>query len=156
MTAVVFRDGILAADTGVWGVSGAVVVGHRQKIVEVAPGWHFAGAGKMADLILVEWCLKTFVPSRHNDVAKMADLDQIDVKVEDEFVGLLASEAGVWRLEPGVRVYRVEMPWHAIGAPADFLHGALAAGATAERAVELAIRHTDGAAGHVIWRKISP
>lgn len=70
--------------------------------------------------------------------------------VRAETLGILVRPSGDFCLVcPSGEIVEYDAPFFALGAPETFLSGAMAAGATAEQAVRLAIQHTDGAAGDV-------
>lgn len=137
MTAIAYRDGVMAADTAEW--RGDVIAGHLQKIVRFSDGTLFAAEG---DSEYVEGYIKWRMsggdePPRADDA--------------DDFFGIAVDCAGVVSWVP--RSYKMiragEAPYYAGGAAADFLYGAMAAGASAEEAVRLAIEHCAFAAGTV-------
>jgi hypothetical protein len=70
---------------------------------------------------------------------------------EGEFGAIVVAPDGtVYRVSSRMEVFEGgEAPFHADGAPVEFLYGALYAGASAVEAVKLAIDFTDGAWGAV-------
>ena len=138
MTAIAFRDGLMAADTGVTG--GYLIRGHTKKIVRRADGAIAAASGHGgACQAFRDWFLQggrgRFDPESKRD---------------DDFGAIIAYPDG---LVVGVDAYgrptSLDAPFHVQGACEDVLFGAMAAGATAEEAVWIAIRNSDGAHGVV-------
>jgi 20S proteasome alpha/beta subunit len=138
MTAIAYRDGILAADTAAWGGgNSSVIVGHRQKIVRLSDGGLFAACGCTAD------CIRAAQACERNALSTI----EID---DNGFAAVwIKPDGSVWRLDSILYPYESAGPYDAAGASETFMLGALAAGASAEQAVRLAIKHTDGAAGDV-------
>lgn len=129
----------MAADTAVWASSGGgyTVVGTYSKIDRLKDGSLFACTGRSSDHQAV---MKWLSGGQEGDAPK----------VKEGFSAIWARTSGVMKIEDDVRPF--DMPdaaFFADGASMDFLLGALAAGASAEEAVRLAIRFTDGAAGDV-------
>lgn len=146
MTAIAFRDGVMAADTAVWASTGGgyTVVGRYRKIDRLKDGSLFASTGRSAD---------------HQAVIRWLATDQEGEtpKVKEQFSAIWARRRGVLKIEDDVRPF--DMPqadFYAAGASMEFLLGALAAGASAEEAVRLAIQYTDGAAGDVQVERLAP
>ncbi len=137
MTAIAYRDGVMAADTAVW--FGEVIAGQTQKIHRFPDGHLFAAQG---DSIYIE----AYVQWRREggEVPEKAEKDE-------DFFGIGVDRGGVVYWVPcSYKMQRAAIaPYYAAGAVSDFLHGALAAGATAEEAVRLAIEHCAFAAGKV-------
>lgn len=138
MTAIVYRDGILAADTGVW--AGDVLIGvYAQKIVRLADGSLIASAGSVDDITwFIEWAQEGFpVEGRPTDF--------------DAFGALhVQVDGSVRKFGKKCRPYpAANQPWFIEGGYEDFLHGACANGATAAEAVYLAIQHCPYVGGSV-------
>jgi len=140
MTTIAYRDGALATDSGVW--QGNIIAGTRTKVFRLEDGSLFAGCGASADRDeCLEWLKKGALASGRPEKSEG----------EQRFGGLLVRRDGrvinidhKFRLTPAPNAV-----WHVCGAAEEFLHGAMAAGASAEEAVTLAIAHTDGAVGPV-------
>lgn len=125
----------MAADTAAW--MDNLIVEHRHKIFRLKDGRLFAGSGSRP---IVDACLKWL----------NGEGEKPDAAEEGRFGGVLANMAGVWKINHRFMIYDVSAsPYVVEGAHNEFLLGALAAGATAEEAVRLAIRYGDSAAGEV-------
>lgn len=124
MTAIAYRDGVLAADTAE--LCGRLIVGYGDKIAK-GPVSIGGAAGDAAA------CVKFLDAIREG---RAADFDAS--RYDDNFTGLEICNDGVYRYEKHGRSREVA-PFHAIGAAMEFLMGAMAAGASAEGAVELAM-----------------
>lgn len=139
MTAIAYRDGVMAADTAVWATTGGgyTVVGTYAKIDRLKDGSLFASTGRSSDHRAV---LNWLAGGQEGEPPK----------VKEGFSAIWARCSGVMKIEDDVRPF--DMPnadFYAAGASMEFLLGSLAAGASAEEAVRLAVRYTDGAAGDV-------
>ena len=144
MTAIAYRDGVLAADTACF--QGDIIGGHDKKIYRLSDGRLYAGAGRCWQIETVAAWLETQPPSEL-------------IFDEDPPNGILVSADGsqVWCLQG-----KNQTPWkapkaefHAAGAACEFLSGALAAGAGAEEAVRLAIQYHCFAGGEVVVERIA-
>lgn len=139
MTDIAYRDGIMAADTAVWGGGNCnIVVDHRQKIKRLHDGGLFAAAGRSVDI--------------HTTVNYLIGQGSLDGAhpVKEDFGAIWVKPSGqIYWIEKDLIPIKMNSLFAAVGSLEAFLHGALHAGATAEEAVRLAILHTDGAAGDV-------
>lgn len=143
MTAVAYRDGILAADTAVW--QGEMYVADVLKIRRLARGKRLFAACGPADVI--EECI--------GYLEAVGDLGSPIPVPEDVFDAILVDENGARSVS--ARTFRVCgpcRPMMAIGPHAEFLYGAMYAGASAEEAVKLAIQHGSCADGAVQVERI--
>lgn len=137
MTAIAYRDGVMAADNACF--RGNVLSGHINKIHRLPNGDLYAAAG---DAAMCWYILQCLLEERG-----------LPASIEpDEFGSILvsASDRKV-RLMDG-RMIMYDAPaaeFYAIGSPCEFLTGALAAGASAEQAVHLAVRFCDYGGGDV-------
>lgn len=143
MTAIVYRDGVMAADTMSW-VRGVAICAPA-KIIRVDGGL-LGAAGPTG---VCHW-LRRY----------LANPDTAGPKppVErDDLQALLVERSGqIWRWDWQLVSFQHLGSFVAIGAASEFLYGALYAGASAEDAVRLAIRHTDCAAGDVQIERLHP
>ena len=141
MTVIVYRDGVMAADTAGWDYDGHVIKSNRKKIVRLRGMIHagslFAACGELENAEAL--------------IEKLNGGDIGDYTIDDN--GFCAIEVlphgTILRYLKKMRPVAFEQPFIAIGANESFLYGALYAGASAEDAVRLAIRHTDSAGGDV-------
>ena len=136
MTVIAYRDGIMAADTGTW--SGNLIT-HclAEKIYRTRTGALLACAGRVSKIIAVRQWIDG------------GDRPAPDEK--DNFGALLVHREMklVERISWDMLIYPDEGPFQVEGSHDEFLFGALAAGASAEEAVALALRFTGYAAGEV-------
>ena len=128
MTTVVYRDGVLAADTLV--VANGIVVGQKSKLFRV--GSHSA-IGFAGDIKYMNKFLES--------------------TPEDEFTGEFGAIRVVGKK---VTTYsgdnnpeEVDAPFHAIGSGWEIAMGAMAMGATAEEAVRVAMQYDVNTGGEV-------
>jgi hypothetical protein len=140
MTAIAYRDGILAADTARW--HGDVKVSDDRKIFRLPDGSLFAGSGAV-DII------KAYVAWKSGQGDKPEPAEK-----EEDFGGILVTKDGVKIVGGAYREYMQEADFYAEGSPVEFLYGAMAAGASAEEAIRLAIRHCKDAGGNVQVERI--
>lgn len=137
MTAIAYRAGVLAADTQQ--TAGMIIVGYTKKVVR-SPAGHIAAAS--GDAV---WC-RAF-----NQAVTKGDVDwkpPAGTKAED-FMAILVSPDGTAEEVVPEGNSLLEAEFAAIGAPWQFLTGAMAAGASAEEAVRLAIQHCTSCGGEV-------
>ncbi len=139
MTAIAYRGGILAADTQQ--IAGRIREGFSAKIMRRADG-AMAGASGRADIC---WqFLEDF--GRGGDPGSFRPT----VKDDEDFSGLWITHDGVvWDCTPQGAYPAGDCPWNVLGSAYAFLHGAMAAGASAEQAVRLAIEHCADCGGEV-------
>jgi hypothetical protein len=138
MTVIVYRDGVMAADSQVVNNEG-LITGAVVKLVRRADGWIAGLAGHAGD---VEGFRQWFLAGEP-DGWQAADKDH-------GFAALMISPEGMVRMfdEKG-RGYTVEAPFYARGAGAEIAFGALAMGARADQAVEIACRFSVWCGGAV-------
>lgn len=146
MTAIAYRDGIMTADTAVWASTGGgyTVVGNYRKIDRLEDGSLFASTGRSSDhQAVIRWLA--------------AGQEGEAPKVKEGFSAIWARPRRVLKIEDDVRPFAMpNADFYAAGSSMEFLLGSLAAGASAEEAVRLAIRYTDGAAGDVQVERLAP
>lgn len=137
MTAIAYRNGIMAADSVGWTCESVKMATHP-KIRRTLDGGVFACAGSSAEIVrFADWMLST------------GDLPT-DFERDDQFNAIwVKPDRTLWHCNHRISFYQVVAPFFVIGAPSVFMLGAMYAGATAEEAVCLAILHTDGAGGEV-------
>lgn len=137
MTVIAYRDGVLAADTAIW--QGNLLVGHRHKIRRLKDGRLYAASGFKPD------CDEFFAYLNGKQPEPPKPLDN-----RDYFDAIVVAPEQRWKADGKFRLYDVSGDsFVTVGAHCDFLIGAMAAGASAEEAVRLAIRHGDSAGGDV-------
>lgn len=137
MTAIAYRDGIMAADTAAW--NDRIISGHVNKIVRLPCGSLFAAQGDRE-------YIEAYLRWRRDGGERPAAVDKLEL-----FFGLLVRPDGIafWVGGSTYEPYPVDHPYAALGACQEYLYGALAAGATAAEAITLAIENHDSAGGKV-------
>lgn len=140
MTIVVYRDGVMAADTACW--TGDIMVGHRRKIVR-SPAGHLAGGA--GESTLTERFRAWVCAGCPGDLPDLSG----------DFNGLLVQPDGTCaRVRQSVTP--LDAPYYAIGIGEDVAAGALAMGATAEQAVRVAIACHAYCGGDVQVERLKP
>lgn len=140
MTVIVYRDGVMAADSAVW--IGGIIVGNTKKIWRLSDGSLYAASGARPDVMACcRWLATGGMP--HEKPAAVDD--------KEFFGALLVSSNGViGKIDRRFELYDASCAkWAVEGAHSEFLLGALMQGATAEEAVSLAIQYGDSAGGEV-------
>lgn len=139
MTAIAYKKGVLAADTQQF--SGNLREGITEKIARRSDG-ALAGASGRADLD--HQFLELFKSGRSLDEFKPQGTS------EDDFCALVIEPDGsVWNYTALGKHPAGDAPFHTLGGAYPFLHGAMAAGASAEEAVRLATVHCSNCGGDV-------
>jgi hypothetical protein len=139
MTVVIFRDGVMASDSGAF--IGGVVTPWARKLIRGRSGIFYGGAGDGAAVSdFFRWV------EAGEDLGKMVVPQLRDD--DSDFIIL------IWRPDWGLSLMTARgeedlrgCPYCAIGAGADVAYGALHHGATAVEAVEAAIAHSSNCAG---------
>lgn len=128
MTAIAYRDGVLAADSRA--NQGALIISSRsKKIARRTDGWLIGVAGECA---AADEFMARFIAG-DNDWRPPGI-----TKAEDGFQALLIAPDGlIWNAHESGR-FRIDADFAAEGSATNFLFGAMAAGASAEEAVRLA------------------
>lgn len=145
MTIIVFRDGIMAADTSVW--QDYILIGSTQKILRLASGALVGCAGDEGLATAFRaWAAGGFV------------LEKQPVPVgQEEFRAIVAYPDGRTDTYGGtMRPVHSRCQFLVAGSCHEFANGCLAAGASAARTVRLAINHYAWAAGNIQIEKIIP
>lgn len=146
MTIIVYRDGVMAADSAAW--HGSVRVSYeKRKIYRLKDGSLFGCAGASATIQTV----RAWADLGFSQEGKPKD------EKEEDFEGLLITPEGVAKGVSHDMIVHHLAPaaFHCVGQP-DFVYGALAMGATAEEAVRLAIRWCDYAGGECFTEHLHP
>ena len=142
MTTIVYRDGVLAADRLV--IKHEVSIGHRRKIEDV----------RNADGELIGWVAVCGWPPDNMSAAqwlsKWPEIGPAPKRFEDCDAGgfFLMKSGGVWILG-GSEPFQVEADFHATGSGFEIAMGALAMGASAIRAIEIASSYDQSTGGGV-------
>jgi hypothetical protein len=141
MTTIVYRDGVMAADSGSW--AGDASHGWAEKVVRGVDDVLYGCAGDAAE---AEGFL-AWVRSGYRGEPPKPEYSAD--KKESSFIVLIARPGERVGLRSGGGEERYEAPYYAIGAGASVAFGALFMGATAEQAIEAAKEHGIGAFGRV-------
>ncbi len=140
MTTVAYRDGVMAADSGVW--FGDASFPWARKVVKGLDGTLYGCAGDAAQVgAFIEW-----VEQGCNGERPVAETVEGGAS---SYLVLVSPPTGSIRVltAKGVEVY--DAPYFAIGGGNVGAFCAMHAGASAERAIEAAIAHASGAIGPV-------
>lgn len=140
MTIIVYRDGVLAGDR-MCSTDYDLINGYHTKI-HSHRGVSWGGCGSAQDCAAFnEWV----TTGRSN-----ANMPELDNDKDTGFIGLVIETDGTIRHYNG-RLYSfpIENPFHAIGNGDMVAYGAMAMGATAEQAVEIASRFVLGCGGGI-------
>lgn len=141
MTVIAVKDGIIAADTQSW--HGNLKISCASKLRRMEIGiCGFAGWRPVIEQAIV-W-LEHGGPWRAGNVRPAIIVDDAN-----DLTGIILRHDGIWNLTSKFDVYRTENVIDCCGAHQEFLYGAMLAGASAEEAVRLAIRHCEVAGGEV-------
>lgn len=139
MTTIAIKDGVIAADSGVF--QGGTWVGSVKKLIPVSVGDKTVAVigwtGDLAGQSIIHDAL-----SAGEDWRKGFDFDGI----EGEAI-ILTSDGAVIFAEKKRRTTKIEAVCFAVGSGMDFALGAMSAGATAEEAVEIAAELDSGSRG---------
>lgn len=123
MTTIVYRDGIMAADTAIF--DRGTYCGTGRKIARAPDGTLGGGAGAWGDVAaLLDWI----------DTGAEGSPPKIDGDAESEYLWA-RTNGDIWWAGPGSLPTLVNSPWAAVGSGFRIAMGALAHGATAEQAV---------------------
>jgi 20S proteasome alpha/beta subunit len=137
MTVIVYRDGVMAADTAAFG-GGIISSVAERKVYRSRCGALIGCAGSKPDIYEFRaWADEAFENSKKP--RRFKDFGAI----------VVAQDGAVSRYDDALREYPVEGPWAVEGCEEPFVTGCLAMGATAEQAVAAAIKHCAWAAGEV-------
>lgn len=146
MTAIAYKDGVLAGDSGAF--SGYRPASLATKVIKSPAGWLAGASGDTGKC-------EAFLRWVNGGMAEAAP--SWPVKDGDGFEGLAVAPNGeVWLYDINGDHALQLADFHAIGCCHEMLAGAMAAGADPEQAVEIAIKHHVYAAGPVTVVKLEP
>jgi ATP-dependent protease HslVU (ClpYQ) peptidase subunit len=129
VTVIAYRDGVLAGDSG-WS-GGGTFFSSRTKIMRLDTGVLYGGAGDCDDRELLHLLRNVGSPARLPQPHILADVIR-------ELSGILVFPSGdVFLIETRQGVTEVHAPFISIGSGEKIAHGAMLAGASAARAVEV-------------------
>lgn len=133
MTLIVYKDGIMAGDTGSW--RGSIKTAEAIKVFKTPTGWLVGFAGDSNQIeILRAWMMD----GMHGNPPKVKDCGALLVSPEGEkfhYATGLISTANSDNL--------------AMGCGEEFVHGAMYSGLSAPEAIQLAIKHVAYVSGAV-------
>lgn len=136
MTVIVYRDGVLAADTGAF--MGNIIVGNVHKLHRTPRGVLVACAGNVPDVYRFrKWADRGFLDSERPE--KTQDFGALTVAPDGEITKYTAE----------FHPYPVASPYAVEGCAEEFLWALLLVGKTAAQCVRMAIEHNCYAAGRV-------
>lgn len=143
MTAIAYRDGIMAADSVGWTADCHVKVTVAPKIKRRGDGSIFGASGNTDEIkLFCEWVITGATEGE-------------EPSITGDFGAILVTPDGkVWACGRKCVFYEFFGEFIALGMPEKFMYGALFAGASAEETVRLAVLHTDGAGGTVQVEKL--
>lgn len=145
MTIIVYRDGLLAADTSTW--QGSIMVDdNAQKIVRVPSGHLVACAGQLTGITLFrDWAAGGF-----------KDNKRPPEQPEDQFGALVIDTDGIpYSFNHTMQRYPVKpTEWAVEGSHVEFLTALMIAGKSAVEAVEIGIKHLAWAGGRVFTMRV--
>lgn len=144
MTAIAYRDGELAADTVGW--YGDVAFWRKNKIVRFPDGSLFAAMG---DTLYIDAYIEWAIAGGMGDAPDSPEKDEDFYAILVEPIGRVCFIGRDYIPRPAG-----DAPFYAIGAHNEFLTGAMAAGASAGKAVRLCIEYCAHAAGEVQVERI--
>ena len=125
MTTIAYRAGVLAADRQMCGWQ------NIDKITRLKDGRCMSGAGRMDDLAEVAAWI----------VAGMKPADKPEIEADDsEFILVYPNGDAFWLSTPFLRPVKIHDEFYALGSGAQYALGAMAAGASAKRAIEIACK----------------
>lgn len=144
MTIIVYRDGIMAADTLT--TQGGSRVAHTQKIFR-EDGWLIGGAGCLGvSTCGVNWVKAGADLETPVDFGKMSDSSLMLVSSDGELY-YASSDTGF--------LVKESAPYMTAGSGSDIARGALLMGATAKQAVEIAMRIDLGCGGRCVFTSLA-
>lgn len=144
MTIICVRDGVMAAD------SMSVLGGHLRSTV-------VAGGAKITRLRRHTWEGSLVGCAGYTAIIHQflqwaeGNLDQrpVDIPADEFDILMLKPDGSLWRWDEKLRCYPLVDDFYAIGRPWEFAMGCMAAGCSAQQAVELSIKHSCSAGGAV-------
>lgn len=144
MTTLAYRDGVLAVD------SLCCNSGGRRGLIEKAVahgGTIYAGCGMAQTVVeFFEWAAAN-EPKDYKFTHKAEDFAGLIVRFVD-------GRPQVWTIEEALKPWEVRMPFTARGSGVDYALGAMAMGASAAKAVQVAATFDLGTGGPVrVWKR---
>lgn len=138
MTALAYRDGVMASDTQL--SANGTRQGYMIKCKKIR-GWLVGGAGNASSIATVfDW----FERGMKTKPDKVENLGAI----------LVDPEGKVFHMDDQMHMYETHDDFHVQGSASDIMRGAMAFGANAIEAVEIAIQEDTGCGGEITVIKL--
>ena len=148
MTVIAYRAGIIAADTGVW--SGNIIIGNGPKLSRSPKGSVAGGSGRAGLLRRFHQLVVDGLIDAWLEAGATEPLSGMSFRDEGDFGAIFATRgSGVWLIDDRGCPVRFQAEFYAEGGAREMVMGAMAVGASAAEAVEIAIRFSDYASGRV-------
>jgi ATP-dependent protease HslVU (ClpYQ) peptidase subunit len=133
VTVIAYRDGVLAGDSG-WSDNG-VFITNQTKVLRLDTGVLYGGAGHADDRELLHLLKNVASPHRLPSARSLIDASRECGAI------IVFPDGAVWTITTGDNedsgVCPIAAPFIAIGSGSKIAHGAMLAGASAARAVEV-------------------
>ena len=140
MTVVLYRDGIIVADTGVWVDN---ICAYRRNKIRVAGPWAWAASGAQDSIgVFGRWVEGGFL-QRAPEAAQEGDMSALAINCEDRSIVLCGHT---------FRPYDVtdHLPgWHHRGCHFEFCHALFLEGYSAIKVMERVTKHCEYAVGPI-------
>ena len=150
MTTIAYKDGTMAADSQLTRGDTIPMFG-TCKIIE-NDGWLIGVAGDLADIVRIEnalaWHLSETTAEGTGKTEKRA-LTAIGKDCNDAQLLVVTPTYQVYEFDMSRIGVLINLPFYAIGSGADFALGAMEAGATARRAVEVSTKFDIRSGGQI-------
>jgi len=145
MTTIVYRDGILAADSRV-SYGSAIIPGTIRKVQRLSNGalYGFSGSVEVGEI------MRRRVSKASDEMAPLED--EVDLKGESFEALIIQPDGGVLCFENRTWM-EFKCPYIAMGSGRDFAYGALAMGASAKQAIKAAAALDPGTGGRIVSLK---
>lgn len=148
MTVIAFRDGVMAADTGVWATDYIMAYETMDKIVRLPDGSLLGSAGECVIInAYVEWAKAGFPEQGKPEPGEK----------KDDFGAILALPTGeLFEIDFKFRREKVDAPFLVEGSCGEFGYACMLAGCSAPETVALAIKHFSHCGGRVVTHRLVP
>jgi hypothetical protein len=149
MTIIVYRDGIMASDGGLWAnFSGLITSNNQNKIKRLPNGSLFGAAGSLGPIQQVyDWVIIN--PNLKGEVLPGGNNTGVGAI-------LVKPDGQVFILDNTNRFFSFIADWYCVGSAAEFTSGCLACGKSALEAVELAIKYNSTVSGEIFVEDLLP
>jgi ATP-dependent protease HslVU (ClpYQ) peptidase subunit len=149
MTTIAYKDGIIAADSQATWEDGSGQIELCNKLFLIRSGSHageiVATSGSTSPgMVFIDW---------YENPKKQKPRIQFE---DDDFVCLVLNWAGLYVADTYCRLVKVKEPFYATASGAPFALGAMAAGASAKQAVQIACKYSAYSCPPVVTMKLGP